>query len=198
MVWNANDSSGNNRNWTANWVSFGTYDWIDCAYFSWSWSVKIKLPWLWTFSELTMVIWAKTTYSLPAVSVLFMLAPSTDNKNIAIQWNNSKFILSRWNWSSAYDINDWTANDWNWHCIIATYDSSWSDLYVDWVHIWHDSRSTQVKSDTNYTSIWWHANSTNSQFIYKWYLSTAIIENKKRSEAEWISYYNKVKKQFWY
>jgi hypothetical protein len=27
-------------------------------------------------------------------------------------------------------------------------------------------------------------------------LSTAIIENKKRTEAEWLAYYNKVKWQF--
>ena len=197
LVWNANDSSWNNRNWTATWVSFWTYDWVDCAYFSWSYSSQIRIPWMWSFSALTMVIWAKTTYSLPAVSVLFMLSPSSNNKNFAIQWNSSKFILSRRNWSSAYDINDWTANDGVRHCIIATYDSSWADLYVDWVHIWHDSRSSQVQSDTNYSSIWWHASNSSSQFTYRWYLSTAIVENKKRTEAEWLAYYNKVKTQFW-
>ena len=194
---NANDESWNGNNGTANWVSFSTYDWVDCAYFDWSVYTKIQLPWLWSFSEITMVIRAKTTYSLPSVSCLFMLAPSTDNKNMAIQWNNSKFILSRWNWSSAYDINDWTANDWIWHCVVATKDSSAAKLYVDGTLIWQDTRSSSVQSDSWHSAIWWHATSTNAQFIYKWYLSNSIIENKARTADEISDYYNQTKSNYW-
>ena len=197
----ANDYSWNDRHWTNSWVVFWTYDWVKCWYFNWT--AKIKFPWLWNLSQMSMIIREKTTNSLWTLSVLFMLSPSSNNKDIAIQWNSWTITLSRRYWPSwsewSYNIQDWSANDWRWHCIMWTYDiSAWADLYVDWVHIWHDDTYTLVSSDTNYNSIWWHVNSTDSAFRYYWYLSSAIIENRVLTFKQYLDYYNLTKSNYWY
>lgn len=186
----ANDYSWNNNNWTNYGVTFSNVWGVDCAVFTSS-STKILLPWLWSFTNLTMSAWFKTTASYSGSTIL-MLAPSSDDKNIDLSINNWTARLSRYTWYS-YNITDGTVNNWVWHNMIGTYTSTWwTKLYVDWVYIGSDSTNTQVKSDNWYSAIWWHPWGY-SWATFDWNISNVIIETVEWTAQEVSDYFDLTK-----
>lgn len=190
----AKDYSWNNNDGTNNGVTFSNVWGVDCAVFT-SASTKIWLPWFWNFTNLTVSAWVKTTANIQISSVV-SIAPTSDNKNLALSIYNWTATLSRYTWIS-YNITDGTVNDWVWHHMVGTYTSTWwTKLYVDWVYIDADATTTSVSSSSGYTFIWWHQ-SWQSMFAYVWNISNVILETAERTAQEVADYYDLTKWDYW-
>lgn len=191
-----NDYSWNWNNWQSWNVTYGTWSGKQCAHFNGNWNCGISLPALWSFSNLTMSVWVKTSRSQASTATVAILAPTSDNKNIGIQMNSGTITLSRWDGSNAYDTTDWSWTNNVRHNIIATYNSSWAKLYVDWVYIWQNTASTSVVSEA-YTSRIGSNDNQQDSFAYYGYASELIIENVVWSATDVANYYNDNKANYW-
>lgn len=188
------DQSGNNVQTTSSWVSFWTYQWVDCAYFDFNWSHKILIPAIaWTFPYMTMSVWSYMTNN-DAVTQIFMI--EWWNTNLSLQPSSSWQLQSQ-----TYDGADHYVTDGNglnaWHHNLVVWDNWTSYFYVDWQLIWSDSGSSITGMYISDGALWWHAQNNANIFAYWWYLSEAILEDKARTAQEVADYYNQTKWNYW-
>lgn len=170
-------------------ILFGTYQWVDCAYFN-SANSRSWLYYSWTQIipswDFTWNVW------------MYLISTSTDNPRLCssyVWWNNYWVLLnSSWNivvWSTSSTTWIPTTTGW-WHLYTVVWNfSQWSyKWYVDWVlsNTW----SWTWISSWTWLNIWWFDNawswSATSDKL-NWYLSERILENKKWSDDDVMDYY---------
>ena len=184
-----NDLSWNSRTLTNSWsVTFWTYKWVDCAYFSWS-----------------NYLYNSSVYSNQnAITVswwMYFIANSQYSDNV-FRWGNNL-----WPWVDRTNNNNFRCSPWlsayiaissdtTWRHYAFTYSwwSTWTlKFYVNWVLIWTYSSATPPSSS-------WIAISrsyNNNEGYFKWWQSNIIVENKVRTDTEVLNYYNKSKSNYW-
>jgi hypothetical protein len=77
--------------------------------------------------------------------------------------------------------------------MVATYDWSTVEIYLNWSLIWSKSVSLTTWSSDLY--IWWRPGWS---WIVNWWINNVIVENKKRTAQETLEYFNKTKKKYWF
>ena len=193
LNWNANDSSWNGNNGTPTNISYVTDNWIQVANFTW-WYITI--PSLWVLStSLTVNLRMKSSQASWTEYIMVYLAPSWDNKNLAVWVYNTYAKSYWWNWSTSVELNSSTVvNNWVWHNIVVSVDWSNWKIYVDWTLKNTISCSHPIES---WIYSWFGDNIKNKNRKYNWYLSEIIIENKVWTADEISAYYNQKKSNYW-
>lgn len=176
------DESWNNNDLTNNWITFWTYNWVDCGYFNSNYAYKSWSIFTWN-PTFTASIWAKTN-------------STTGSKNL---WG---FGTSSWAWSFALWLGGLALNIWgygndrntgysfttDWHNAVFTY-SNWSwTVYIDWTAVYNWTWSPNILND--HTGIWCNSNIGD---FWRGYLSEAIFENVVRTAQEVSDYYDLTK-----
>ena len=182
-----NDISWNNKNLTNSWnVSFWTYQWIDCAYFSWNNYLYNNS--FWTNQRSLTVSWF----------MYFVNFSSGYDKNIFRWWNNlwpriesNQNILHCSPWlqqSISVQSNS------KWIHYVFTYD--WNGtlkFYVNATLIWTNSTASPPSSSWISISRSYQSNYS----FFKWWQSEIIIEDYTRSQEQITKYFNKMKSKYW-
>jgi len=183
-----NDISWNNLNLTNTNVTFGSYKWVDCGYFSWS--AKLTATYVNSWIACTILCWAYYIYSWSTAK----------NQALWRWWSNfwpyvnnmdtKKLVCSPWSIGS----NLWTSDS-QWKLIAVTY--NWSNtlkMYENWTLVGTNSSAT-VPTWTTFT-VWWDSNETyNGRWI--WWISNVIVESGVWEQTKIQDYYNKSKSQYW-
>lgn len=106
-------------------------------------------------------------------------------------WSN-KYTYECYYWSGSWNIQSWTYNVSERHCVVFT----WWKVYVDWVL--QGTNSWNYNWGTVYT-VGWHTtwNSCTNRFI-TWYMGDVVLDSSTWTEAQVLDYYNKTKKRYWF
>lgn len=189
-----NDQSWNSRNLSNNGsrVTFWTYKWVDCAYFTGNSSTYMRATINAGQTALTLCCWFyfiqyNTSYG---INLIFL-----NSRNFGIwiaQGNNNRFASSSLSWFSP-NVNLTSDSWWALWTITFTWTSEPWALYYNWVLAW-----------TRWTT-WWSATiastlelwSSNWNNFFQWGLSEVIVENRAWTDEEVLGYYNQTKSKYW-
>lgn len=184
-------------NLTNNWVSFGTYAGVSCAYFPNSTAWSDTNYWLYTTA-----FWMSTdmTVSLRFYQISFPNTHScqfqfwTGTRNYVLwTWINSSWDVCLWAWQSANEsIVIWKGTyQWEWHYMTVT--KSWTNftLFIDKEQITTLSFSNAVPQRFN---LW--AQPVDRSDLYG-YLSEVIVETVAWDADRISDYYNYTKANYW-
>lgn len=188
---NANDYSGNLRNWTATGVTYTTQDWVECAYSNWSSSTRISLPWFWTLTNFTFSIMFKTSVGQWWIVYIF---PVSDVQNLWMYIGSDNSSVNRWNWTDSAVASFTKVSDWIWHNIIVTNGTNWVKVYVDWALSWSNSSARTVVSENGRTTLF---SRHDGQWPQWWYLSNVIFEDWLWDATKCDEYWNTIKSKYW-
>lgn len=200
LEWDSNDYSWNNRNWTANWITYESNWQIQVAKFSnWSyvqrqdsafdiyWTQPFTLSWRFkptSFTSYFNSFWICESWS-----------ESTQDKAIEFKswWISSLYVYNSWvfrastpNWTIALNTR---------YNITWTFDWSQIKIYVNWNLMWTTNVSWTYNFSTPVLKL--------SRYVYRdcdsflWYVSRFFLSNKTRNQTEITNYVNKVKKKYW-
>lgn len=181
-----NDMSGNNRNLTNSWLSFSTYQGVDCANGN---SVYAHLSDnLWTYNQITLSLYG---YNADSASRYFA--------SIWWYWNLdlTTHHLGYYQSSSLYwqiNLADYKLNKWQHLCAVINNGTMY--LYQNGVLIWSMGTAGSVWI-TWWISVWTNcvaSAATNERLIGG--VSEFIIENKARTAQEIADYYNLTKSNY--
>lgn len=172
--------------------------------------------WGWTAQYETLDSWIKVANCNTSS---YILTPSVAlNGELTICWwlkQSSGYILFRadsTNPRNLYEIETWTSGTWWWWY----YNTSSYLIYQAWYSWWKNIIATfsqdGIKVTVNWTLVWsnpinsfvwktqqWGINLDQSSSVtrWAWYYSNLILENKARTEAERLAYYNLTKSNYW-
>lgn len=205
LDWNWNDSSWNWRNLTASNISYETLSsWLKVAYFNWNSSLKSTFTEFW-LTELTVNIRIKKMRNVNWECPIAVRDDASYDAELSIR----SLSTTQWNiWSQYYQNatkRQWRKDTWisNWTRmnVMFTVSTSWNKFYVNWseVSLTYSSWNSNVwlqNAKTNMIIFWRHPVVSADRF--QWYVSQAIIEKKIRTATEWIDYYNKTKRLYWF
>jgi hypothetical protein len=180
------DLSWNNYNLTNAWsVSFWTYNWVDCAYFSETWPYWLYLAswpscnWPYTYSCWINQI-RENLWWYPRIF-----------------WGNNVYlILLNYKTYMPRFANAWIPYTEWWHLITMTGDlSDWSFIwYKDWEKV---CEWTWYSRAISWLSIWWKEQyPASSVDRFRGYMSDLIFENKITSQDEISEYYRLSKSKY--
>lgn len=180
---------------TPSWITFTTQWWVKCAYSAW-WSVSVP------FSTNFTTWWNAFTFSFRCYKLSYnhewQCVVCTwywaTNRNMCIWFHNNKFWT--WWWNNDTDHADAKLNQralYTW-----VYDWITMKAYIDWQLVNSKAMTYNVDS-SNTASLLWQvissaSNPTNSLY---WYVNNIVIENKARSEADELEYFNLTKSSYW-
>jgi len=182
-----NEKSWKNKDLTNTWVTFWTYQWVDCAYFDGSHFLKNETSYglSWNFTASIWVYYtARWDYEQPRFY-------GDNSWNIWI-WITppSNYIWYNPRWSETSQI---LVSDSGWKLLTVVYDWTNCKLYVNGANV-----DTTAKSWYTYTdSKLWIGGYVPSPLYWKWGLSEFILENKARTADEISNYYNSTKSKYW-
>lgn len=185
----ANDYSGNNKNWTRTWTaSYSEVWWKTAAVFSSSNYITTSL----SYASLPITICAWEYLNTTWSSTYPIVENSKSNTTsfywlTRYPWSN---LVRWWSWGSV-DLIDYTysvrqqRNFW-----ALTIDSSWNKkLYLngELVKIW---TWWAAATQTQAWKIWnWYTNSSTTLYKWIWYIKNVAIYNKALSAEEVLSFY---------
>jgi hypothetical protein len=184
-------TSGTKYNLTNTWVTFGTYQGVDCAYLSTSSQLSNT-----SFNELhwalprTFSFWVYdkgNSSSWEWVYVFHWKTQKTNQMVLVFRWGN-KYQISQWGSS----WNFWAPTFWQWtyHCVI--YDGTKFEWFKNWTSIW--TWTYTINTQWNELYFWKHDNLWNSM---DGYFSNIIIENKVWTAQDVSDYYDISKANYW-
>ena len=192
------DHGNNNISISDNsWVVIQNWRW----YFNWSSRLLINnfntylnsLPFtisIWVNSQNWNNVWIFTSsnvYSWWYRWWNFWKMGSNESNKIRLEclpsWNirTSSWITDNTRTLYWFSIQNWSAKIYkNW--VVEATLTSFNLQFVANLRIWNQRFASQ----------YWEEN------FFKWFMAEYIVENKARSDAERLDYYNKTKKKFWY
>ena len=198
-----NDMKGS---WTAynltnnGYVSFWTYDWVDCAFFnrttsqSWSnWLLRTTDSII--QSTCTISLWMKKGSNSLMLHYPRIIWTPTDNQLLNIRRDSYYSQWQDWSIISSFSRDDVLADSSEvWRNVIILINNWTISYYVN-----NELKYTYSGSVTinNWITLWSPQWRTQTWDTYYWYLSEVIIENKIRSDQERSSYYNNTKSNYW-
>lgn len=202
--WDLKDYSGNWHDLTWRWtITYITDTWMNkqVAYFqgrsSWNstWAVSTSFTQQLTPSTFCVRYKAKSNGgSYP--NRFFMLTYNDGSwyrlTGLITAWESNADFKIRAN--SDYKFQTWVYPDvWGWwHCAVATIWEWYAKIYLDGEYKNQNTYSTADLSTSTPILI----GSNDSYYWYNWYIGTAIIENRIRTEQEVANYYNKTKSEY--
>jgi hypothetical protein len=183
-----NDLSGNGKNMTNNWMSFGINAGADCGNAQ-TWYLSRSsciFTGTWAF---TLNFWAYRNYDSGTYENAIMIWQWGGNASLWAGVYNDKVYTFWWNG----DHNSgYTMNVGKWYNIVVTRTSNTGTIYVDGVSRWSGSVSFNPTSWT--TIIWggfgWPASRP-------WFMSQLIMENVCWTAQEVSDYFDLTKWNYW-
>lgn len=195
---NVNDIMGN-YNLTNRWnVSFGTYQWQDCAYFNWTTNSQLYNTSLsfQAYPEQTVLVRMYTTSTSHVYQILYHIWTAGPNWKLGSWYNyyfNSAPTLAISSWSEGYESTKvWDLN-WSWHLVANVTNWTSSIQYLDGVL--YQSFTNSLSATQTWLYVWGAEGSTAERLTG--YESELIIENKARTAQEITDYYNQTKSLYW-
>lgn len=180
------DQSWNNVQTTNNWVTFWTYQWVDCWYFS---SAHIQVDPFTYPSDITILCRC------------YCFSTDSDGKIIdARDWNSNNFITAFEN--SPVNVYMSTSNyirilwDYKNRWVLCAFSSTNNSQYIrilgdnlDLNNTWTDTYSSFTPI---YINIWNEWDNWASRHFY-WWMSNLIVENKVWTDQEIEDYFSQTK-----
>ena len=196
-----NDMSWNGKNFSNTNVTFWTYQWVDCAYFSWN-NCQLRntsLPDVrstnWTVLCWSYFVWNWSTGSWNLDEILWRWWWNTWVRFDCYGSSSSylKFLLS-WCYPE-YNLKDVS----KWVLSVSTYNATTYErnFYINWTL--QCTWSWQMNSSyVNYLTMSnTQDNSSSSSKRWKGWASELILENKIWTADEILNYYNQTKSKYW-
>ena len=196
------------KTWTYNltnnwWVTFGEYEWVDCASFgaSWSYLYNTSMATSWSSITRTFCFWCRCPQSTSSYyEIFFSLWQSRGN--VLSWWYNCNRENSYWESISIGELTGWQERIWdgsisqfywkrNHICMVWNWSSA--TMIVNWEIKW--SYTPSLSSPSRFY-LWVNSASTSDRF--NWFMSRFIIEDRARVVEDAISDYNKTKRRYWY
>ena len=190
-----NDLSWNSRNLTNSWVTFGDYNWVNCASFNGN-SYMYRSESLFTGSQdFTVNLWYnRTSDSQNHWNIFSVWTYDTTNSFIIWLWNDiwADFLkVMFWGWDNDRNTGYFPTKD-VWLNIVATHKNWTVKLYVNWQSEYSGAVSYTIQSW--FTWIWCGVQKNNAMI---WKLSNIIVENVVWSATDVANYYNDTKANYW-
>lgn len=198
-----NDMSGNNRNLTNKWGTFGTYEWVSCVYVGGSSRyLYINDSWMPTWnSARTFAFWHYNLNSSPtrnAEPFIVQWTLSTNKILMLYTWDsgssstNSYYnqITQYWTWATF-----WTSPRGEWVCNVVTYDWAKFTWYVNWTST--GTWTYTIATNGTRLSIWCAVQWTSVWNAFNWYMSKVVLSSGVRTAQEISDYYNSTKSDYW-
>lgn len=189
LVSDANDTSGNNRNWTIN----GSLTWNNWAVFNANAQIS---TWLSIMpSNFTISIWVNKA-SAGSEDTLFARWGGWDRYRFWMYFNSSKNLYvyqctayndGRWVLVGNYGYGTWK------NVVFTRSSGNEIKVYVDGSYVVNADYAYWTDG-TWYLGIWWW---TDSQGNFHWTLKDFIIENVVWSASDVSNYYNQTKWDYW-
>ena len=196
-------TSGTLYNLTNYWISFWTYQWVDCAQFSPNTSSSYTRIWLYNNSWAQIINNSWFTWACWLYHYWFV----RDNPRLcdSYAWNPSWILLK----TSAGTIVAWTPSEnnwypfdsWAWHLRSMTWSfSQWHfKLYKDWELV-KDWTWTPCTIWT-WLDIWWTSSASTVRYWsdqYNWLMSERLLEDIIWNDYKEKDYYYQTKSRYWY
>lgn len=195
-----NDLSGNWYDLTNSWITFWTYQWVDCADLTtdvFAYSVDAWLP-SWSSARTVLFYFYPTTITSDRYFMSYweqdyykFFAPRRASINPVIYW----FM---WYGSDIDTSISWVASARA--LVTLTYDGTDMNMYVDWVNGYSGSltlNTTAVWNDWKFV-VGCRLQSDKSPWQYiTWYMSKLIIEDRAWTQQEVTAYFNLTKWKYW-
>lgn len=190
----ATDQSGNNVQTNNNWVTFWTYQWVDCGYFN--------------RNNITV-----SPFAIPAdVTVLcrcyntWYYVSNQDGKIFDTRGNWQQTILCYSNndngWYYAYipwPVASWDQHQNEWILVCLVVDNLWNaTLYTKWAN--SDTTNTVTWAQTWFTpttmNVWNEHDDWAPRYFLGW-MSELIVESKSWTRQEYLDYFDQTKANYW-
>ena len=194
-----NDQSWNWMNFTNTNVTFWTYKWVDCAYFSWDNGCQLR--------NTSFPNWRDRDWTVSCWNYYISNGRTANGNYDQLLWWWGQQWVRRDCYSSPYNklLQSWctgytlTSDSW-WLHTVSTFNSTTKvfKYYVNWsLH----SSFTYSSGSTSYQNMFTMSNSndqTNAAYKrWKWGASELIVEtNKIRNASEITTYYNQTKSKY--
>ena len=188
--------------WTAynlstlrSWVSYWTYNWVDCANFSWWWwklQAAINIQQVFTLSW-----WFYITQSWNYQSLMLVWGGSTSQRCLWSWYRRTTSYLALTTWGNP-EVTGGQQISWRHHiCITRSNidDSNDAILYLDWVH-YLNMNTSELTLAGDYLTIWWHPWNL-AQDPFYWCASEIIYEDVVWTSTEVSNYFNQTKANYW-
>jgi hypothetical protein len=194
-----NDYSGNGYNLTNNWGTLTTFNWVKCAYYSWSRYVNSSNTSVPVGEVRTISCWSY----IPEVPTSDAASLWTWAFNTSYKWRCLALSYNNWGgrcWVSDYIwlwFDSWVS--WVWQRNYVVWIVNWTSmkLYLNWVHIDTKTKNYNGMSSTWIVIAWTNGWSFNPRPVFKGYVSRAIVESRERTAEEIADYYNQIKSNYW-
>ena len=190
-----NDHSWNWYNPTATNVSITTVGSISCWYFN-AWKLQFSQFATMSSIDFTVLVWVKFNSQWQPHSFISTWSAGAD-KLLNFRTNNNTTWFNFWWYWDDLSVSQ-TLSTSSWQLVTATYNHStkyWV-IYYNWSSIW-----TKTYSNPNVTAnpiyVWVNAEvPNNSNYMFRWYMSQYILENKVWTDTEILDYYNATKENY--
>ena len=186
--WNLNDSSWNNRNWTAWWTITYWTNYVDLT----NWYIILPNSPTTYENERTFCMWFKINKSSGA---WFLLDISSSNGMIIRLEVNSSNNFNCHSDMPSYQPQELSSRDTNRHLYTVTFNSSNINYYLDGTLKW-----SKNPRNSSYTFLSWRIWTVHNGSYVNWlqqYVWVYILENKARTAQEISEYYNQTKWNYW-
>ena len=197
-----NDKSWNSKNMTLSWtVTFGDYNWIDCAYFNGGY-LYINESLILGANPRTISCWFNRE-NAPSQWGAFWGMGNASSKN----WITAYLHTNTPTWHYGYGNRQYDywftqmPTVWTWGLLTYTY--TWTNIwvYLNGTYLWtptYWSPSTTALT-LNLTS--WKTAIAQMPNLWaparKWHIAEFIVENKTWTAQEVTDYYNSTKSKYW-
>lgn len=189
------DQSGNNVPTSNSWVTFWTYQWVDCGYFNRS-HIQITTPFV-IPGNITILCWCYNTWYYYS-STDWKVFDARNNSSTVLMWytNNNNMWYFSYNQTNLIS-GDKSQNEWV--LAVVTVDSSWNaTIYTKWAN--SDTSTTDSRTWASFTPTYmnvWNEWNNGADRYFLWGLSNLIVEDKVRTAQEVADYYNQTKWNYW-
>ena len=194
-----NDQTNNWHDWTNNWVAFGTYAGVDCAYFDRSSYISVPdSPELRWWDAYTISLWYN--YDGNGVTAIDFYSKWKDTAtgrmlNRVILGSNPYLQTTM---CASNEIGGYMSSSvisW-WHNWLVVRSAPNTLLYIDG-QLAFSWTQTSSYTNTDAVLIWAGTNWSTTDYYVSWHMSNVIVENAARTAQEILDYYNNTKSNYW-
>lgn len=194
---NANDASGNSRNWTAYNATFSTDDWAFLIWTQSSWNWRIESP--------SFKVW--TVYTLNTRVKLPTALSGNHYVNLQTNWSYSPRYIQAWLWATWITVLLWNgsssngaAMEWSvslWttrHNIVMVRDGNKVTMYLDGVSLWEQTTTYSASLPQFRFGVdnWVWADYWASSYFKDYFIEDILWKSQRVSD-----YFRSTKRNYW-
>lgn len=198
-----NDQSWNSKNMTLSWtVTFGDYNWIDCAYFNGGY-LYINESLILGANPRTISCWFNRENTPSQWGAFWGMGNASSKNWITAYLHTDPAILWHYGyWNRQYDW--WfTQIPTVWTRYLLTFTYTWTNIwvYLNGTYLWTPAYWSVLTTATTLNLTSWKTVIAQMPHFWapvrKWHITEFIVENKTWTAQEVTDYYNKTKSTYW-